>query len=198
MIQSVRGISPQPLRKRRPALPRLTAMLALASTVSAAAPLRAQNLAELQAQLDALQAKVAALEAKQQTASSGGINDALREKLERTPLITFDNRGLRVSSPERTETRLVTDASGGTVEQIVTVEEAEMYKFHLGALLQPQGRFFVDTPYDNSTALMRRARIILDGTFYRHFDFLFQTDLLSSGLYVNNTPPANTVTVQDA
>ena len=198
MIQSVRGISPQSLRKRRPALPRLTAMLALASTVSAAAPLRAQNLAELQAQLDALQAKVAALEAKQQTAASGGINDALREKLERTPLITFDNRGLRVSSPERTETRIVTDASGDTVEQIVTVEEAEMYKFHLGALLQPQGRFFLDKPYDNSTALMRRARLILDGTFYRHFDFLFQTDLLSSGLYVNNTPPANTVTVQDA
>jgi phosphate-selective porin OprO/OprP len=201
MIRSVRELLSAPARRNQTVE---IAALAAITSILWSGPLQAQSsaeLGELQAQLKALQSKVAALEASQKSiASSGdaGLNQALREKLEKTPVITFDNRGLRLASPERTERRVVTDARGRSTEEVVTLEEAEAYKFHLGALLQPQGRFFIDTPYDNSTALMRRARLIVDGTVYRYFDFLFQTDLLSSGLYVNNTPPGNNVTVQDA
>jgi len=150
---------------------------------------------ELRCQIAELQAKVENLERDQKAARAwSGINDALRDKLEKTPILSFDSRGLRVSSPERTEVRRVTSGDGETSKQTVTLEEAGEYKFHLGTLLQPQGRFFVDTPYDNSTALFRRARLILDGTVYRNFDFLFQVDLLPSGLYVNNVPPTPGVT----
>jgi phosphate-selective porin OprO/OprP len=153
---------------------------------------RSQSLAELKAQLDTLQSKVAALEARP------AINDTLRAKLENQPVITLDQRGFRMASPERTETRVVTGPDGEAFDQVVTLEEGEAYKFRLGTLLQPQGRFFVETPDDTSTFLMRRARLIADGTVARNFDFNFQVDLLSSGLWVTNTAPANTVTVQDA
>ncbi len=156
----------------------------------------ADELAELKAQLAALQAKVAELEAKQKAMASApvpGLDPALREKLEKQPVLSFDSRGLRVSSPERTVVEKTTEPDGKMVERTVVVEKEGDYKFHLGALLQPQGRFFIDTPDATSTFLMRRARLILDGTFARHFDFLFQTDLQSAGL--NDTL---TTGVQDA
>ncbi|MFM8789795.1 MAG: porin, partial [Chthoniobacterales bacterium] len=153
---------------------------------------RAQSLADLKAQLDALQEKVAALEARP------AVNEALRSKLENSPVITLDQRGFRMASPERTETRIVTGPDGQSYDQVVTLEEGDAYKFRLGTLLQPQGRFFIESPDDTSTFLMRRARLIADGTVARNFDFNFQVDLLSSGLWVTNTAPANTVTVQDA
>lgn len=151
-----------------------------------------QTLAELKAQLDALQAKVEALE------SRPAINDTLRAKMESQPVVTLDQRGFRLASPERTEPRFVTGTDGRTREQVVTVEEGEAYKFRLGTLLQPQGRFFVETPDDTSTFLMRRARLIAEGTVARSFDFNFQIDLLSSALWATNTAPVNTVAVQDA
>jgi phosphate-selective porin OprO/OprP len=185
MINSVRGSLP---RGSRAVLPIMAGVASVIMTPSA----KAQSLAELKAQLDALQDKVAALE------SRPAINDALRDKLEKTPVISLDQRGFRIASPEQTETRVVTDADGQAYDQIVTLEEGGAYKFRLGTLLQPQGRFFVETPDDTSTFLMRRARLIADGTVAKNFDFNFQVDLLSSGLWVTNTAPANTVTVQDA
>ena len=185
MIKSVRGSLP---RTSRMALPLVAGLVSAIITPSA----RSQSLAELKAQLDALQSKVAALEARP------AINDTLRTKLENQPVITLDQRGFRMASPERTETRVVTGPDGEAFDQVVTLEEGEAYKFRLGTLLQPQGRFFIETPDDTSTFLMRRARLIADGTVARNFDFLFQVDLLSSGLWVTNTAPANTVTVQDA
>ncbi len=184
MIKSVRESRPRGLRTALP----LLAVVSFTVVPSA----RGQTLAELQAQLDALQAQVEALEARP------AVNDSLREKLERSPVITLDQRGFRLASPERTETRVVTGPDGEAFDQVVTVEEGDAYKFRLGTLLQPQGRFFIETPDDTSTFLMRRARLIADGTVARNFDFNFQVDLLSSGLWVTNTPPANTVTVQDA
>lgn len=171
---------------------------ALGAIMSAliAAPVGAQDLSELQAQLAALQAKVEALEKQQKrlaTAPTTGINEALRDKLEKQPVITLDSRGLRFASPERTEYQTVTDEKGQTTEQLVVIEEGDAFKFRLGTLLQPQGRFFIETPDDTSTFLMRRARLIIDGTVYRNFDFVFQTDLLASGL--NNS---TSTTVQDA
>lgn len=185
LIQSVRGSSP---RGSRLVLPLMAGFVSVFTSPAA----NAQTLAELKAQLDALQSKVASLEARPT------VNDALRDKLEKSPIITLDQRGFRLASPERTEPRIVTGPDGEATEQVVTVEEGDAYKFHLGALLQPQGRFFVESPDDTSTFLMRRARLIADGTLARNFDFLFQTDLLSSGLWVTNTAPVNTVTVQDA
>lgn len=177
----------------------MAAGIAAAWTIQVSDASAQDGIDELRNQIAELKTKVESLERDQKAAyANSGINDALREKLEKTPILSFDSRGLRVSSPERTEVRRVTSGDGETSEQTVTLEEAGEYKFHLGALLQPQGRFFVDTPYDNSTALIRRARLILDGTVYRNFDFLFQVDLLSSGLYVNNVPPTPGVTVQDA
>jgi len=185
MIQSVRGSLP---RSSRMVLPLAAGLV----SVTMAPALQAQSLAELKSQLDALQSKVAALEARP------AINDTLRAKLENQPVITLDQRGFRMASPERTETRIVTGPDGQSYDQVVTVEEGDAYKFRLGTLLQPQGRFFIETPDDTSTFLMRRARLIADGTVARNFDFNFQVDLLSSGLWVTNTAPVNTVTVQDA
>ena len=185
MINSVRGSLPG---RPHVILPLVAGLVSAIITPSA----RSQSLAELKAQLDTLQSKVAALEARP------AINDTLRAKLENQPVITLDQRGFRMASPERTETRVVTGPDGEAFDQVVTLEEGEAYKFRLGTLLQPQGRFFVETPDDTSTFLMRRARLIADGTVARNFDFNFQVDLLSSGLWVTNTAPANTVTVQDA
>lgn len=185
MIKSVRGSLP---RSSRMVLPLAAGLV----SVTMAPALQAQSLAELKSQLDALQSKVAALEARP------AINDTLRAKLENQPVITLDQRGFRMASPERTETRIVTGPDGQSYDQVVTLEEGDAYKFRLGTLLQPQGRFFIETPDDTSTFLMRRARLIADGTVARNFDFNFQVDLLSSGLWVTNTAPANTVTVQDA
>ena len=185
MIKSVRGSLPG---RPHVILPLVAGLVSAIITPSA----RSQSLAELKAQLDTLQSKVAALEARP------AINDTLRAKLENQPVITLDQRGFRMASPERTETRVVTGPDGEPFDQVVTVEEGEAYKFRLGTLLQPKGRFFIETPDDTSTFLMRRARLIADGTVARNFDFNFQVDLLSSGLWVTNTAPANTVTVQDA
>jgi len=185
MIQSVRGSLP---RGSRAVLPIVAGLV----SVIVAPGARAQSLADLKAQLDALQEKVAALEARP------AVNEALRSKLENSPVITLDQRGFRMASPERTETRIVTGPDGQSYDQVVTLEEGDAYKFRLGTLLQPQGRFFIESPDDTSTFLMRRARLIADGTVARNFDFNFQVDLLSSGLWVTNTAPGNTVTVQDA
>lgn len=195
MIRSVRGLLAGSRRKRVTGNT-ARALWALALTMGWSSLAYGQDLSALQAQLADLQSKVAALE-KKQNASGGsgrsGIDPDLLAKLENQPVITLDSRGLRFASPEKTELQTVTGPDGRPTEQLAVIEEGDAYKFRLGTLLQPQGRFFVDTPDDTSTFLMRRARLILDGTVYRNFDFLFQADLLASGL--NNS---TSTTVQDA
>lgn len=195
MNQSVRGFLAA--SRRRPATgKRWGAISAVWLTVAWSSLAYGQDLSALQAQLADLQVKVAALEKKQSTsANSGrsGLDPELLAKLENQPVITLDSRGLRFASPEKTELQTVTGPDGKPTEQLAVIEEGDAYKFRLGTLLQPQGRFFLETPDDTSTFLMRRARLILDGTVYRNFDFLFQVDLLASGL--NNS---TSTTVQDA
>jgi phosphate-selective porin OprO/OprP len=195
MIQSVRGTSAAS-RQRRGTGNKWQAISAVLATVGWSSLAYGQDLSALQAQLVDLQAKVAALEKKQNASGSSGrsgIDPALLAKLQNQPVITLDSRGLRFASPEKTELQTVTGPDGSPTEQLAVIEEGDAYKFRLGTLLQPQGRFFIDTPDDTSTFLMRRARLILDGTVYRNFDFLFQADLLASGL--NNS---TSTTVQDA
>jgi phosphate-selective porin OprO/OprP len=195
MIQSVRGVFAASRRKRVTGN-KWGAIWALMATAGWSALAHGQDLSTLQSQLADLQAKVAALEKKQNASSASGrsgIDPELLAKLENQPVITLDSRGLRFASPEKTELQTVTGPDGRPTEQLAVVEEGDAYKFRLGTLLQPQGRFFLETPDDTSTFLMRRARLILDGTVYRNFDFLFQADLLASGL--NNS---TSTTVQDA
>jgi phosphate-selective porin OprO/OprP len=195
MIQSVRGVLAA--SRRLPVTgQKWGAVSAVLVTIGWSSFAHGQDLSSLQAQLADLQAKVAALEKKQGASSAAvrsGLDPDLLAKLENQPVITLDSRGLRFASPEKTERQTVTGPDGRPTEQLAVVEEGEAYKFRLGTLLQPQGRFFLETPDDTSTFLMRRARLILDGTVYRNFDFLFQVDLLASGL--NNS---TSTTVQDA
>ena len=195
MIQSVRGILAAS-RQVTVTGKRWGAISVVWVTIGWSSAAHGQDLSVLQAQLADLQVKVAALEKKQSAsadAGRSGLNPELLAKLENQPVITLDSRGLRFASPEKTELQAVTGPDGRPAEQLAVVEEGDAYKFRLGTLLQPQGRFFLETPDDTSTFLMRRARLILDGTVYRNFDFLFQVDLLASGL--NNS---TSTTVQDA
>jgi phosphate-selective porin OprO and OprP len=150
------------------------------------------DLAALRKQLKALESKVAALETSQSSVVSAREAE-LRKKLETLPDITLDSGGLQLKSPGRVAQRTTTGADGKTTTETVEIQQGDDYKFKLGVLLQPQGRFFINTPDTASTFLMRRARLNLEGTVWRYFDWKLQTDLQASG--VNNS---TSTTVQDA
>ncbi len=155
-----------------------------------AQPLHAQDdISSLRAQLKALEAKVAALESSQKTSTS---DDALKEKLEKLPSVTLDSKGLNFSSPGIRTTRTEVGPDGIPVET-TTVTEEGAFKFKIGGLLQPQLRTFINTPDATSTFLIRRARLNLEGTAFKNFDWKLQTDFQANG--VDNT---TSTTVQDA
>jgi phosphate-selective porin OprO/OprP len=155
-----------------------------------AQPLHAQHdIASLRAQLKSLEAKVAALESSQKTSTG---DDALKEKLEKLPLVTLDSKGLNFSSPGIRTTRTEVGSDGIPVET-TTVTEEGAFKFKIGGLLQPQLRTFINTPDATSTFLIRRARLNLEGTVFQNFDWKLQTDLQTNG--VDNS---TSTVVQDA
>ena len=162
----------------------------LAISAIHAQPLHAQDdLASLRAQLKSLEAKVEALETNQKTAAG---DEVLKEKLEKLPSVTLDSKGLNFSSPGIRTTRTEVGPDGIPVET-TTVTEEGAFKFKIGGLLQPQLRTFINTPDATSTFLIRRARLNLEGTVFKNFDWKLQTDFQTNG--VDNT--TNT-TVQDA
>jgi len=140
------------------------------------------SLAELRAQLKALESKVAQLESEQKTALRG--DEQLKEKLEQLPKVTLDSKGINFSSPGIRTTRTEIGADGVPFET-TTVSDEGAFKFKIGGLIQPQSRSFINTPDSTSTFLMRRARLNLEGTVYQNYDWKLQTDILSSG--VNDT-----------
>jgi phosphate-selective porin OprO/OprP len=153
-------------------------------------PLHAQDdLAELRAQLKALEAKVAVLESSQKTSTG---DDPLKEKLEKLPSVTLDSKGLNFSSPGIRTTRTEVGSDGIPVET-TTVTEEGAFKFKIGGLLQPQLRTFINTPDGTSTFLIRRARPNLEGTAFQNFDWKLQTDFQTNG--VDNS---TSTVVQDA
>jgi phosphate-selective porin OprO/OprP len=155
-----------------------------------AQPLHAQDdISSLRAQLKALEAKVAALESSQKTSTG---DDALKEKLEKLPSVTLDSKGLNFTSPGIRTTRTEVGPDGIPVET-TTVTEEGAFKFKIGGLLQPQLRTFINTPDATSTFLIRRARLNLEGTAFKNFDWKLQTDFQANG--VDNT---TSTTVQDA
>lgn len=147
------------------------------------------DLASLRAQLKALEAKVAALETGQKASTN---DDALKEKLEKLPVVTLDSKGLNFSSPGIRTTRTEVGPDGIPVET-TTVTDEGAFKFKIGGLLQPQLRTFINTPDATSTFLIRRARLNLEGTAFKNFDWKLQTDFQANG--VDNT---TSTTVQDA
>ena len=161
-------------------------------------PAQAQDVAELRAQLKALEAKVAALEKSQ---SSGGSSDALREKLEKLPNITLDSKGINFSSPGIRTTRTEVGPGGIPIETTQVTDEGA-FKLKIGGLLQPQARYFLgESGNSTSTFLARRARLNLEGTAYKNFDFKLQTDLQTTGsvpISGNMSATSVTTTVQDA
>lgn len=161
-------------------------------------PAQAQDVAELRAQLKALEAKVAALEKSQ---SSGGSSDALREKLEKLPNITLDSKGINFSSPGIRTTRTEVGPGGIPIETTKVTDEGA-FKLKIGGLLQPQARYFLgESGNSTSTFLARRARLNLEGTAYKNFDFKLQTDLQTTGsvpISGNMSATSVSTTVQDA
>jgi phosphate-selective porin OprO/OprP len=147
------------------------------------------DLASLRAQLKALEAKVAALETGQKASTN---DDALKEKLEKLPVVTLDSKGLNFSSPGIRTTRTEVGPDGIPVET-TTVTDEGAFKFKIGGLIQPQLRTFINTPDATSTFLIRRARLNLEGTVFKNFDWKLQTDFQANG--VDNT---TSTTVQDA
>jgi phosphate-selective porin OprO/OprP len=147
------------------------------------------DLASLRAQLKALEAKVAALETGQKASKN---DDALKEKLEKLPVVTLDSKGLNFSSPGIRTTRTEVGPDGIPVET-TTVTDEGAFKFKIGGLIQPQLRTFINTPDATSTFLIRRARLNLEGTAFKNFDWKLQTDFQANG--VDNT---TSTTVQDA
>lgn len=155
-----------------------------------AQPLQAQDdLAALRAQLKNLEAKVAALESSQKSSTN---DEALKEKLEKLPVVTLDSKGLNFSSPGIRTTRTEVGPDGIPVETTSITDEGA-FKFKIGGLLQPQLRTFINTPDGTSTFLIRRARLNLEGSAFKNFDWKLQTDFQTNG--VDNS--TNT-TVQDA
>jgi phosphate-selective porin OprO/OprP len=155
-----------------------------------AQPLHAQDdLASLRAQLKNLEAKVAALESSQKTSTG---DDALKEKLEKLPSVTLDSKGLNFSSPGIRTTRTEVGPDGIPVET-TTVTDEGAFKFKIGGLLQPQLRTFINTPDATSTFLIRRARLNLEGSAFKSFDWKLQTDFQTNG--VDNS---TSMVVQDA
>ncbi len=148
------------------------------------------ELESLKQQLKALEAKVAALEARRETPSPD--EERLREKLEKLPSVSLDSKGVNFSSPGIRTTRTEVGPDGIPVETTSVTEEGA-FKFRIGALLQPQSRNFLDTPDATSTFLMRRARLNLEGNVFSSFDWKLQADLQTNG--VDNT---TSTTVQDA
>lgn len=153
-------------------------------------PLHADDdIAALRAQLKALEAKVAALEKSQKSSPS---DDALKEKLEKLPVVSLDSKGLNFSSPGIRTTRTEVGPEGIPFET-TTVTDEGAFKFKIGGLLQPQLRTFINTPDATSTFLIRRARLNLEGSMFSNFDWKLQTDFQTNG--VDNS---TSTTVQDA
>ena len=159
------------------------------STLQTGALYGQDDLASLRAQLKALEAKVAALETGQKASTN---DDALKEKLEKLPVVTLDSKGLNFSSPGIRTTRTEVGPDGIPVET-TTVTDEGAFKFKIGGLIQPQLRTFINTPDATSTFLIRRARLNLEGTAFKNFDWKLQTDFQANG--VDNT---TSTTVQDA
>lgn len=147
------------------------------------------DLASLRAQLKNLEAKVAALESSRKTSTA---DESLKEKLEKLPSVTLDSKGLNFSSPGIRTTRTEVGPDGIPVES-TTVTDEGAFKIKIGGLLQPQLRTFINTPDATSTFLIRRARLNLEGSVFKNFDWKLQTDFQTNG--VDNS---TSTTVQDA
>ena len=147
------------------------------------------DLASLRAQLKNLEAKVAALESSRKTSTA---DESLKEKLEKLPSVTLDSKGLNFSSPGIRTTRTEVGPDGIPVESTSVTDEGA-FKIKIGGLLQPQLRTFINTPDATSTFLIRRARLNLEGSVFKNFDWKLQTDFQTNG--VDNS---TSTTVQDA
>jgi phosphate-selective porin OprO/OprP len=106
------------------------------------------DLQALRAEIAALKTRLAALETKQAKAGAPG-----KSQLAPAPEVFAGPDGFKVRS-----------ADGA-------------HELRVGGIIQAQGRFFADGLADGDSFLVRRARPVIDGKLYEHFQFRIQPEL---------------------